>query len=94
MKSTSFDSVERYDKQYQSAYYFESMTKGPPYIISVVFMAAILLIILALFSLEVIEATQKIGVRKTLDHSTKHSFSFTVSHSFGCLACVCYLYSR
>ncbi len=75
MKTISFSSVERYDEYYKAMYYFEPVTQGPPYLMAVIFMAAILMIILAIFSLEVIEATREIGVRKMLGQGRQHIVS-------------------
>ncbi|MDD2364185.1 MAG: ABC transporter permease [Eubacteriales bacterium] len=75
METVSFESVQLYDDYYQLMYFFEPMMQDQPYLMVIVFMAAILLIILALFSLEIIEATREISVRKILGQGTRHIVS-------------------
>ncbi|HHU04168.1 MAG TPA: hypothetical protein GXZ81_04025, partial [Fastidiosipila sp.] len=72
LKNTSANYVVRYEEFFSLEYYFMEDTLGPPYLIATLVIIAIFAILLAIFSLEVIEATREIGVRKTLGQNARH----------------------
>ena len=72
MESTSVSYVVSYADYYSFEYYDIDDTLGPPYVIALLAIAAIFTMLLAIFSLEVVEATREIGVRKTLGQSARH----------------------
>jgi len=72
LKNTSANYVVRYEEFYSLYYSLVDDILGPPYIIALLAIIAIFTMLLALFSLEVIEATREIGVRKTLGHNARH----------------------
>ncbi|MDD3611876.1 MAG: hypothetical protein PHU38_05855 [Eubacteriales bacterium] len=72
LKNTSANYVVRYEEFYSLYYSLVDDILGPPYLIAFLVIIAILVILLAIFSLEVIEATREIGVRKTLGQNARH----------------------
>jgi|LSQX01.3.fsa_nt_gb hypothetical protein len=72
LKNTSANYVVPYEEFYSLEYHFMEDTLGPPYLIAMLVILAIFAILLAIFSLEVIEATREIGVRKMLGQCARH----------------------
>ncbi|MDD2364509.1 MAG: ABC transporter permease, partial [Eubacteriales bacterium] len=72
IESVPANYVVPYEEFYSLEYYFIDDSSGSPYVIAFLAIIAIFVMLLALFSLEVIETTHEIGVRKILGQSAGH----------------------
>lgn len=72
LKAVKIGDISSYGQKNQMAAILVPKTKGPPLGMAVFFLLSLLLIILAVLSLEVIEATREIAVRKMLGQGPWH----------------------